>query len=65
MPVKVKKIGNLFRVVEVSSGNIATTKNNVAVDGGGHKSKAKASRQQNAINTSLTEGNIGDRDFHK
>ena len=49
MPVTVRKRGKMFRVVE-SSGAVAKNKAGTAVDGGGHKSKAKAVRQARAIN---------------
>jgi len=53
MPVKVKKSGDKFRVVEASTGKIAKNKGGTAVDGGGHSSKGKASAQARAINANV------------
>jgi len=50
MPVKIKKVGTKFRVVE-SSGKIAKNKAGTALDGGGHASQAEALAQVGAINT--------------
>ncbi len=49
MPVKVRKQGDKFRVIE-ASGDIATNKGGTAVDGGGHSSREKAMAQAAAIN---------------
>lgn len=49
MPVKIQKRNNLYRVVE-PSGRLAKTKLGNALDGGGHKSKATATRQAGYIN---------------
>ena len=49
MPVKIRKRRNKYRVVE-AGGAIAKTKNGKPLDGGGHKSKAKAIRQAGYIN---------------
>lgn len=49
MPVKVRKRGNKYRLIE-PSGKIAKNKGGTAIDGGGHSSKAKAQRQANAVN---------------
>lgn len=48
MPVRIKKQGRKFRVVE-PSGKLAR-RGGTPVDGGGHNSRAKAQRQANAIN---------------
>jgi hypothetical protein len=48
MPVKVRKRGDKYRVVE-PSGNLAK-RNGSPVDGGGHKTKNKAQAQARAIN---------------
>ena len=52
MPVHVEKRKGRWRVVE-PSGRIAKTSKGKARDGGGHASKAKATRQVRAINSSL------------
>lgn len=52
MPVKVKKLGELFRIVE-PSGRIAKTPRGRPRDGGGHRSRAEALRQMRAINASI------------
>jgi len=52
MPVKVKKIGGKFRVVE-RDGSIATNRAGTALDGGGHGTKAKAIMQVGAVNSSI------------
>ena len=54
MPVKVKKVGGKFRVVE-ADGSIATNKAGTPVDGGGHATKAKAVMQVGAINSSIAD----------
>ena len=54
MPVKAVKRGSKFRVVETSTGRIAKNRSGTAVDGGGHASQGKASRQASAINTSIS-----------
>jgi len=53
MPVKVKREGKKFRVVEASTGNIARNAARTAADGGGHATQAQAERQARAINASL------------
>lgn len=50
MPVTVKKIGRKYRVVE-PNGRVAKTKNGKPIDGGGHATKAMASRQARAVNS--------------
>ena len=50
MPVIIRKRRGKFRVVEKLTGRISKTKNNNAVDGGGHKTRPKADRQARAIN---------------
>ena len=54
MPVKSVKRGSKFRVVEASTGRIAKNRAGTPVDGGGHASQGKASRQASAINTSIS-----------
>jgi len=49
MPVKVKKIGDKFRIVEGDS-SIVLNRSGTAVDGGGHVNKKKAMLQAAAIN---------------
>jgi hypothetical protein len=49
MPAKVVKRGPKYRVVE-PSGRVVKNKAGTAVDGGGHKTKAKALAQARAIN---------------
>ena len=49
MPVKVKKIGDKFRIVE-GDDSIVKNKGGTAVDGGGHVNKRKAMLQASAIN---------------
>lgn len=51
MPVCVRKRGGKFRVVECATGRIAKGSKGNARDGGGHNSKAAASRQVAAINS--------------
>ncbi len=50
MPVKVKKIAGVFRVVESSTEKVTKNRAGTAVDGGGHRSRAAAIRQVNALN---------------
>ena len=52
MPVKVKKVGDLYRVVEASTGKIVKGKSGKAVSKG-FASKERAQKQANAINASL------------
>lgn len=54
MPVKVKKIGGKFRIVENKTNGISTNKGGTAVDGGGHSSRERAMAQAAAINANLT-----------
>jgi hypothetical protein len=49
MPAIVAKRGGKWRVVEKGTGKLVT-KNNKAVDGGGHSSKKAAQAQATAIN---------------
>ena len=53
MPVCVKRIKDLYRVVECTTQTISKNKAGTAVDGGGHKTKQAAIKQVNAINISL------------
>lgn len=52
MPVRVKKVGKKFRVVESATGKVAKNSAGTAIDGGGHGSKQKAVSQVNAVNMS-------------
>lgn len=52
MPVSVKKIGGRYRIVS-PSGAVEKNRGGTSVDGGGHRSKARAVRQARAINASL------------
>lgn len=58
MPVKVKRIGGKFRIVD-PGGSITRNKGGTAADGGGHENKDRAAAQARAINASLRkEGKI-------
>lgn len=50
MPVIVRKMAGKYRVVEKATGRIAKTHLGTALDGGGHRGKAKAGRQAGYIN---------------
>lgn len=50
MPVRVAKRAGKFRVIEATTGRLATNKSGTAVDGGGHSSRARATKQIQAIN---------------
>jgi len=50
MPVRVAKKGDKFRVVESSTGKIAKNRAGTAIDGGGFKSKIRATAQVRAVN---------------
>lgn len=50
VPVKVVKRDEKFRVVEVRSGALARNAAGTPVDGGGHRTRAKALDQAQAIN---------------
>ncbi len=52
MPVRVKKVGGKFRVVE-PSGKVARSAAGTPVDGGGFRSREQAVRQVQAINLSM------------
>ena len=49
LPVKVLKIKGLYRIIE-AQGRIAKSVHGKPVDGGGHKDRATAVRQQGYIN---------------
>lgn len=53
MPVKVKKVGKKYRVVDADTGGITRNKGGTAADGGGHDNKDRAEAQARAINASL------------
>jgi len=48
MPLKVKKIGKKYRLVE-PDGAIAKNRRGTAIDGGGHSSSTAATKQAQAI----------------
>lgn len=50
MPVRVRKDGRRYRVVEASTGRIARNASGSSADGGGHATRASAERQARAIN---------------
>jgi len=50
MPVTCRKRGDVWRVVEASTGRITMNTGGTAVDGGGHPSDVACSRQAAAIN---------------
>lgn len=52
MPVVVRKRGPKYRVVEASTGNLAKNKAGTPLDGNGHASRASASNQAKAVNSS-------------
>jgi hypothetical protein len=52
MPVKVVKKDSKFRVVEARTGKVAKNAAGSPADGGGHRSRAKAVAQVQAINLS-------------
>ena len=53
MKVSVKQIGGAWRLIDEATGAIAvSTKNNKPLDGGGHDSQEKATRQAGYINKS-------------
>jgi hypothetical protein len=59
MPVKVKREGRKFRVIEAGSGRLAKNASGGEVDGGGHDTQAKADAQARAINASLNNRKKG------
>jgi hypothetical protein len=50
MPLTVRKRGDKYRVVETDTGNIAKNAAGTAIDGGGTTSKARATKQMQAVN---------------
>lgn len=52
MPVSVRRINSKYRIVE-PGGDIATTPQGHARDGGGHPSRAQAEAQMRAMNASI------------
>ena len=52
MPLTTKKRGDKYRVIEQDSGHIAKNAAGTALDGGGKKSKAAATKQAQAVNIS-------------
>lgn len=53
MPVRVERRDGKYRIVEISTGDIASTEKGNAVDGGGHDDKLTATRQAAAINKAV------------
>lgn len=53
MPVKTKKRGKKYRLIESDTGRIAKNAAGTAIDGGGHSSKAKSDRQAAAVNSNI------------
>lgn len=49
MPASVKKVGQKYRVVE-PGGKLVRNNAGTPIDGGGHKTEAKASAQARAVN---------------
>ena len=58
MPVKVQKRGEAYRIVEHNTKRLVRNNGGTPVDGKGHKSRAKAQRQADAINASLKRRGI-------
>lgn len=52
MPVHVERRGGKYRLIE-PGGQVATTSQGTARDGGGHPNRDKAERQARAINSNL------------
>lgn len=52
MPYKVAKRAGKYRIIEANTGRIAKNKGGTALDGGGHKTKPKADKQESALNIS-------------
>jgi hypothetical protein len=61
MPVKPQQIDGRWRVVEASTGVIATNPSKTAVDGGGHLLRESAVAQCRAINASIAKKKRGKR----
>jgi len=53
MPVCVKKIQDMYRIVECDDNSIAKNEAGTAIDGGGHKTRQAAIKQMQAVNISL------------
>lgn len=60
MPVHVARRGGKYRIVD-HAGDIETTPQGHAKDGGGHKDKKTADAQARAINASLRDPNWRDK----
>lgn len=54
MPVRTVKRGNRYRLLESGSRRLARNTAGTPIDGGGHASAGKASRQARAVNASLS-----------
>ncbi len=65
MPVKVKRVGGKFRIVETKTDSISTNKGGTAVDGGGHSSRERAMAQAAAINANSSGVPARGRDRRK
>lgn len=50
MPVKVKKVGDKFRIIEANTGKIAKDRGGKSFDKGGFKSKATANKHASGRN---------------
>lgn len=57
MPVRTQRRGALWRVVEGEPSRIATNAQGSPLDGGGHRSRARALAQVRAVNASLAQRN--------
>ena len=53
MPVQVRKVGRLWRLVESIVGAIARGRTGKALDGGGYTDERTAQRQASAVNAAL------------
>lgn len=65
MPVIVAKRAGKFRVVEATTGKIAKNRGGTATDGGGHSSRARATKQIQAINANTPRPASGIRKRRK
>lgn len=50
MPVKVRRVGNRWRIVETATGKIARNAAGTSIDGGGHATSDAARKQAAAVN---------------
>jgi hypothetical protein len=49
MPYQIKKMGKKYRIVTPGTNKVAKNSGGTAIDGGGHGSREKASKQVRAI----------------